>query len=746
MRALIRVLLLALMLGVGSGAMAQGVSVTPGQDIAVNLAAEGFTTSYFIDVGPDAQQMVISFESPQGTDVDLMLRFGNAFPSGPPGLPPLFDEQLEYAHYVSVSPGPSERIAISRANRIPVQAGRWHLLLINFSDQPVTATLRADVLNDPVGAPTIEMVYNDPSCPTGSSDYWFDPGPRQNSNSNPGQTIGEQRRIAMDRAAELLANELRSAVPVRIAACWNDLGTGNAITLAQAGPRRVLRGLKTFPENHIWFAGPAAMRLAGARGCSALPGLPCNEAEIGITFNFQVDTDQALGNNRWQYVLTPQEFTGTFGPSFISVAMHEIAHGLGFLGLVNANPESNRPVGDKFNGFGDAYTRNMVIQQQDGSFMRYLDATNAERAAALTSQTRLQWDEPEAVNSVLNLLRPNNVRIFAPPSLQPGSTQSHIDQSAYGNELMRPSSTQFTQQTLGLARFMMHAVGWSPAERSDADFASVPSSLLFDPRRSGHGIDLRRVIDNVYFLLFYTFDNQGRPEWYAAVGEVVDGAFLPAENADGSSLIRLNYIPGETPPQQPDPSFSGFIRLDFNEAHNHPACNDGFPGRDRDNALAVMQFAVNSGVHTWCMESLLPDAILPDPASDLGGTWYAGEDDTGWGFSIGQFLTAEGNGLFVALYYPDAEGNPRWALAQTGNFQPGTTEPLFQIDGYCRSCERPEGNLPATQVGTIALSLVEASSTPVAGNSVQLTVTYQGPEGGTFTRTVPLQSLSAPGG
>ncbi|HRQ66851.1 MAG TPA: hypothetical protein PKZ76_18620, partial [Xanthomonadaceae bacterium] len=212
MRALIRVLLPALMLGVGSGVMAQGVSVTPGQNVAVDLSAESFTTSYFIDVGPQAQQMVISLESPQGTDVDLMLRFGNAFPSGPPGLPPLFEEQLEYAHYVSVSTGPSERIAISRANRIPVQAGRWHLLLINFSGQPVTATLRADVLNEPVGAPTIEMVYNDPSCPTGSSDYWFDPGPRQNSNSNPGQTIGEQRRIAMDRAAELLANELRSAV------------------------------------------------------------------------------------------------------------------------------------------------------------------------------------------------------------------------------------------------------------------------------------------------------------------------------------------------------------------------------------------------------------------------------------------------------------------------------------------------------------------------------------------------------
>jgi hypothetical protein len=727
-------------------AASAAVTVTPGQPVQVTLPGSSFTTAYHFDVPAGARRIVVTFEGHDGADVDVMLRHAAPFPaSNLEGIAPSFDDFLNYAHYASVSPGASERIAISRANRIPVREGRWHLLLVNFESQPASATLTVELGDTLPGAPAIQMVYDDPSCPAGSRDFWFDGGARQNSPSNPGQTIGEQRRIAMERAAQLLANELRSDVPIRIAACWDDLGTGNAVTLAQAGPRRVLRSQKTFPSNHTWYAGPAAMRLTGARGCSAFPGLPCGEAEIGITFNTKIDTDEALGANRWQYVLTPQEFTGTFGPSFISVAMHEIAHGLGFLGLVNLRDQGGA-IGAKFNGFGDAYSENLVIQQDDGSFLRFLDASNAARAAALTSQTRLQWDEPEAVGSVLNLLRPNNVRLFAPPSLQPGSTLSHIDQSAYGNELMRPSSTQFTQQTLGLARFMLHAVGWSPAERASAGFAQAPSNLLFDPRRSGHGIDFRRIVANFWFLLFYTFDDEGRPEYYAAVGEMVDGLFIAAENVLGSSLVRLNYLPGAQPPQAADPAFQGFVELDFNQAAKHPACQDGFPGRSLDGPLALMRFAINSGVQSWCMEPLLPDVIRPAPGSDLGGTWYAGDDDAGWGFSVGQFLTPQGTGLFVALYYPDAEGKPRWALAQTGNYQPGTVEPLFQVAGYCRTCTRPAGDPVLTQVGEIAISLVEASTEPAPGNQVQLTVTYQGPEGGTFSRTVPLQSLSAPGG
>ena len=110
----------------------------------------------------------------------------------------------------------------------------------------------------------------------------------------------------------------------------------------------------------------------------------------------------------------------------------------------------------------------------------------------------------------------------------------------------------------------------------------------------------------------------------------------------------------------------------------------------------------------------------------------------------------DGNGpatLFIALYYPDAQGKGRWAIASTSDFVSGMSLPLNQISGYCRACPMP-ATLASTPVGEITLTLSQPTpENPLSGaNKASFTITYPG-TGGSFARTaVPLTLLSLPTG
>ncbi|MCI1710172.1 MAG: hypothetical protein LKM39_07350 [Chiayiivirga sp.] len=141
---------------------------------------------------------------------------------------------------------------------------------------------------------------------------------------------------------------------------------------------------------------------------------------------------------------------------------------------------------------------------------------------------------------------------------------------------------------------MLYDLGWDPSPKAAAQFSLPPDLQYYDPARSGHGIDLRRVAGttDLYFIGFYTYDANGAPEWFTALGRFVDGVFVPARNEFGDSLVRNIYQANQIPRSVVDASaeFEGSIRLDFNQAANSPACLDGNAGRALGGVLAVMSF------------------------------------------------------------------------------------------------------------------------------------------------------------
>jgi hypothetical protein len=394
-----------------------------------------------------------------------------------------------------------------------------------------------------------------------------------------------------------------------------------------------------------------------------------------------------------------------------------------------------------------------VYVKSDNSVERFMEVSDAERAVALTSQTGLRWDDPGTVawpgNLHLGDAPPDDyIWLFCPNPIQVGSTLSHLGTIYGGTELMLPQALG-KPHTLGLAQPMLDAVGWSSAPRAAKSESFLPASALYyDPAHGGHGIGFTRIFDNVYFLAFYTYGDDGSPEWYIAIGPVVDGVFTPGPNANGDDLVRYKYVANGTPRQQADPSMHGTIRLDFNGAKYAPSCNT--TPHDASGPLAVMTFTISPNQQDlfnpdnrldWCMQPVIPTSIASVP--NYSGTWNAGSSDSGWGFSLATYNTGS-NGLFSVLYYGDANGFGRWAFVQTSGFANNTNFDLIERHGYCRACARPAGPFDDRVAGHIKFTLTGTVQGQSDGQT-SFDLDYQLPPGGEFKREdVPMVLLSAP--
>lgn len=728
-----------------------------------SLPGNSFTNSFFIDVGANDTQLTLALTGASG-DVDLLLRYGSPFPdSGPVGAPDV-EHLFEVAQYRSTSATAAESIAIGRSNVFPVRAGRWFVSVVSFNPAATNVTLQATLAGGSEPNLPIEVVFDDTSggCQTAP---WNDPASRSPVGGNNGTTLGQQRRNAILEAVRILSQSYRSPVPIRVQACWStSQGPGESpqgVTLAASGPKFLVRnetvfdndgsiatGLKApfFPRNNTWYPNTLVGKLGGTRACKLYATQnqvdECTLTDFGIDFNLKVDTE----GRGFYYGFDSTGASAAGKADFVTVATHEMTHGLGFISTVEVDAD-NGTVGAKLEGLDDAFSTNIVDVREDGSIERFMDSTNAEREFALSQFTQLRWDDPEAVTSTLNSFRglpaPDNlIKMYTTTPIQPGSTLSHIG-FANAPELMNPTVNNGLRIT-GLSTPMLNAVGWSDAARALPSGALPRSTQYFDPAHPGHGIDVEYAGGDIYVVIFYTYGANGEPEWYLAQGSMVDNVFVPQANANGDTLVRYKYVQGGNPPQVPDANVRGQVRLDFNQSASAPACRDGV-GRDGSSPLVVMTWSIGADRNQqWCMQSLIPTSLRTSP--DFTGSWYAGAD-SGWGFSLLGIRNGQQNGLFGLLYYPDSQGNGRWAYLQTGGSTTALT--LKERRGYCRTCPVPanvqQGQFNDVDAGTITLTLTTPSGEASAGNKVTLNVNYQTAPNGNFARTnSPLILLSVP--
>lgn len=291
-------------------------------------------------------------------------------------------------------------------------------------------------------AATIEIINQN-----GAGVGFNDTTPAAPVGGNTGTTLGQQRIIAFQHAANIWGNLLQSAVPIRVGAQFTPLAcTANSGTLGSAGPAGVTRDFVNAPYSGTWYPIALASAIAGT---DLNPGVP----HINANFSSTIGTPGCLEGSGWYFGLDASPPSGKI--DFVSVLIHELAHGLGFLTLVDRN------TGAKAGGFDDTYMRHL---EHHGAFpASYPSMTDAQRLAASVSTGNLHWTGPNvraAVGLLTNGQVGDHVKMFAPNPVQMGSSVSHFDTSLVPNQIMEPSYTE-PLHTPVLELPLFKDIGWT---------------------------------------------------------------------------------------------------------------------------------------------------------------------------------------------------------------------------------------------------------------------------------------------
>lgn len=244
---------------------------------------------------------------------------------------------------------------------------------------------------------------------------------------NTGTTLGDQRLIAFQQAANIWAGLISSAVIIRVGATLDPLPcNATGAVLGAAGPTIVIRDFPGAPRPGTWYPGALASALNG----SDLSG---GADDIIATFNSAIGTTCTFPRV-WYYGLDGMPPGSQI--DFVSVVAHELGHGLGFLTFIDVTS------GAKFFGRDDTFMLN--LEHHGASPPDFPSMTDAQRVAASTDTGNLHWVGPdvEAASGALTAGKVgNHVQMFAPNPLQEASSVSHWDTALTPNQMMEPLYT-----------------------------------------------------------------------------------------------------------------------------------------------------------------------------------------------------------------------------------------------------------------------------------------------------------------
>ncbi len=259
------------------------------------------------------------------------------------------------------------------------------------------------------------------------------------------------------------------------------------------------------------------------------------------------------------------------------------------------------------------------------------------------------------------------------------------------------------------------------------EFSFLPG-LNYDPNHNGHGFSIEPIGSlGEFYTVFYTYDNDGFPEWYSDLG-VFEQTRVDYWNVNSNrdDLIRYQYdYQTNTAITNPDEQEKGYI------AHNQCADEYGRIGLNFNKKFNSMIFQYIDKVE-WCSEANI--AYEQRPNDNISGLWWAGLNDSGWGWSMSLQERADTTALVVVLYYYDGEGNPRWLLGLQEGFEFGQeiTVNMNMYNGYARAATPVA--LTTTPAGTMQFMINNPAGTNTYTGTMSMDVNYPGAEAGHWQR------------
>lgn len=233
------------------------------------------------------------------------------------------------------------------------------------------------------------------------------------------ETMPEEARTAFEAAAQIWATHLVTDVPIRITVGWDSLGHS---LLGSAGPA-VVANFSGAPREDTWYSTALAESLLGY-------DITGGSADISSRFNAELDVN-GDGELDWDFNTDPNVSVPSGKYHFLSVALHELGHGLGFVGSFGVSNGDNTGSWGLRASTGAVYPAVYDHYTQDGHAVSLLDTTSfpnpsQELADALRSGN-VYFNGPAARNE----LGGSPAVLYAPSFFAPGSSYSHLDESAF---------------------------------------------------------------------------------------------------------------------------------------------------------------------------------------------------------------------------------------------------------------------------------------------------------------------------
>jgi len=260
--------------------------------------------------------------------------------------------------------------------------GAFALAAFVFAAVPAAARAGAKITIQNDNGPTVGFNDPTPATPVGG---------------NTGTTLGAQRLIVFDRAAAIWGDLLDSPVEIVVKASFVPLFCdANSGALGGARAASIVLDAPTAPL-HAWYPVALANKLAGV---DLTPGAQ----EITAVFNSRVGELNCLESFHWYYGLD-----GNHGDDLdlLTVLLHELGHGLGFVTLVDERS------GSEFQNQPDVFESRIFDTQAS----RYWTEMNGfERQASAINTGHLVWDGPAVRAAAADLLEPlRYLSVIAPP-------------------------------------------------------------------------------------------------------------------------------------------------------------------------------------------------------------------------------------------------------------------------------------------------------------------------------------------
>lgn len=213
--------------------------------------------------------------------------------------------------------------------------------------------------------------------------------------------VPEVAKASIQRAIDIWSQYFISTVPVNVNVTWTK--APNSTILASASAKNVFANFKGAPDKTLYYPSALANALANQ-------DLDVNEPELEINVS---------QGDFWYYGLDGKCPINKY--DLISVILHEMAHGLGFMSGSYYDPST------KVARFLQPTAFDAYIQLPDGKRLIDMPSPSIELGTAITST--LFW-------SGSNGIKANNGSkplLFTPALYELGSSVSHLDEKTFSN-------------------------------------------------------------------------------------------------------------------------------------------------------------------------------------------------------------------------------------------------------------------------------------------------------------------------